>query len=367
MASQRMENVDFLIGKFSCENNVHIKNISTWKFCDSYFVDVLSEICWPKEKHEMNYNYPWEMGLPKKILRKLRVPETHDCIIITNTSQAITLLAHLASCLKADQIVVNPSYWSVEENIKAFGGTPISFHAQSGTIDEVMGASETKVIWLTRPMFATGSEIPKHIKIGLKSISNEGTYFFFDEALMNPFQTALHGDFDKDNSFFVLSPHKHLNVNGAKFSILIFPKRFEKYVVEYSDSLLGSLPSSTITAANHFLSENYDHVVRLFSRWVNRANFEIESLLSLYGDVEIAPWVSGIYRSIYFPKLDYRYFDEQHHFFDLMAATKCAIIPGNYNKSCPTLGLSFRVNLSQHSAEYLHAINKVIKHINSIQ
>ena len=364
-AAQRMDEIDQLILDYEIQNNTKIMNLSRWEFSDQFYSSVLSLTTWPNEYSHTSYNYPWELGLPEKIKNKLNIPDNFDCIVLANTSQALTLLACLTSKLTDRHVIGNPSYWAMEENIRAFGGQPQTFsaHFQTPGLLEFQGNDiKTTVLWLTNPMFATGTMLPNRIIEYINQL-DDNHILIFDEALNEPYNSLIKGIRRDLTSFFILSPHKHLNINGLKFSAILYPKKFHRFMVEYSDSLFGSLPSSALAAVQHFLSDNYDLVLAKHREWTTSANTQIETILKKYSRINLSDWHSGIYRSVYLPFIPDRHFSVDNNFTNLIAETNCAVIPGIYNKIPSEFGLSFRVNLSLNSAFYLSKIQDVMAHL----
>lgn len=368
-ASKRMDRIDQLIDRYGLKNDKSILNVSTWHFSDGYHREVLSHIRWPTETYFTNYNYPWELGLDVEARKAFSIPDSHDCLFLSNTSQAIVLLAFLTGKLSDRACVCNPSYWSLEENISAFGSDVIEFYPQ---VEEVsilakkIKRPEKTTIWITRPLFSTGTNHEVAFYELLEDLTQKGAILVFDEALSNPYTSVSRELENKERSFFILSPHKYLNVNGLKFSALIFPRNFKKFLIEYSDSFFGSLPGSSIAAVTHFLSDNYREVLARFDQWSKQANREIEALASTFPLSKMEKWDQGIYRTIYFTNLPADIFEDTEKFCDLLDKTNCALIPGTFNKAPEDLGLSFRINLSLWSASYLANLRLILSYLSSL-
>ena len=365
----RMDEIDSLINEFKNRTGKKVGNISSWSFSDEYFSSVLSNIRWPRSTEDLSYNYSWELGIPEKINSHLNIPDDMTSIVVTNSSQAITLISRLTCNFSKNHTLLAPFYWSIAENIKSIRGNIKTVNLKVNRTGEYIfdeQCNNNEIVWFTLPPFSTGGKIAQSTIEKIDALSSRGTYFIFDEALRDPFKTIVLKLNNRKNIFSILSPHKHLNVNGNKFSIIIFPTRFGNYFIENSDSMLGSLPSSTVTAAFHFLSDNYEHVRQRLKLWLNHANNDLSALDAMYPSIIFDLWDDGIYRSVYIPKIDWNYLDNKDNFFELLEKTNCAVIPGTRNNSSSSRGLSFRVNLTQNSAKYIHELKTTFTYLSSI-
>lgn len=367
-SSVRMAVIDKLVSEYELTTGQRINGISNWNFCEEYFEDVLTKIEWPDDDFSLQYSYSWELGYSERLRKRLAVPVEMEAIVLSNTSQAITLLSALATHLSEKQVVFGPYYWSVSENASMFGADVEHKYLTrdpAGGYEHEDDLELLNCAWITRPPFATGSKLTNQFIGRISTAAKQGTYFLFDEALSNPFDSILTKLECVGSSFSVLSPHKYINSNGSKFAALVFPNQYQDFLEERADSLFGSLPASVMCAVTHFLSSDYDLVLANVRTWITNANREIQSVVDRHRFVELDPWSDGIYRTVYIPLLPASFLDIPEEFTSLMAHTLCGVIPGTRNYSAPSNGLSFRVNLTRNNALYLKALDDVLKHLTS--
>ncbi|MCW9035914.1 MAG: hypothetical protein OQJ97_16960 [Rhodospirillales bacterium] len=358
----RLEGVDDLIREFELESGQKICNLSGWLFSDEYFQNVLKYTRWPQTDYSYSYNYGWEHALANKVAKKIGVPSNMGSVIVHNTSQGITLFASLFAKIAKRQIVIGPYYWSVFENISAFKGDVTRQYLKHDSafnyqLNDTFQACDA--VWITRPPFSTGGIIASNTEKKLQQQSANGTYIVYDEALSSPRKSILK-TIKTENIFSLISPHKCLNINGKKFSLISFPKRFEHYFEEYSDSFLGSLPDSTITAAHHFLSTNYDELLSKWDQWIVDGNREVEAVVGRFHGVKIDKWGDSIYRTVFISHLPSDFLDCPKKFKEMLARTGCAVIPGTRNNMANELGFCFRINMTQLNAEYLSFLGQTL-------
>ncbi|NBC33650.1 MAG: hypothetical protein GVY13_13330 [Alphaproteobacteria bacterium] len=367
LALKRMATIDRIALDYSEQNSLKVKNPSSWAFSEEYRKRVLSHIRWVEQDFSLNYNYSTELGLPELLSEKLQIPGTHTCVITANTSQAIIILCSLAAQLRLDSTITAPFYWSILENSRIFGTDPEYKYFIRSKENSKFFLDESfelrQAIWLTDPPYSTNGEISSKTIKFLDRMCGAGHLLFIDYALQDPSNLSFFKFKNVENIFFILSPHKSINVNGSKFAAIFFPNRFSQFFEEFSDSLIGSLPSSTINAAYHFLTDNFDIVCSKKNDWVYEKGHILKNLIEQYDNINTDFFGSSIYMTVYFHHLPSNFLDDKRALLALVEGTGCIVIPGSRNYANPIEGLSFRLNLSIGNNEFFENITKIFSYL----
>lgn len=135
-------------------------------------------------------------------------------------------------------------------------------------------------LWITSPVFCSGSYFTKKELSFLKSIA-ENKLLITDESFCG-FSNEIANFINIKNHIGIYCPHKAIGFNSFKFSLITFNKNYTSVIEQWSDVLCGSLNITNYDAINHFLSDNYDLCETTHKNFIRKARKEIISIVNNY-------------------------------------------------------------------------------------
>jgi aspartate/methionine/tyrosine aminotransferase len=301
------------------------------------------------------------------VLKKLGFrPEETSGLITENGTTCIAAVANwLKLCAVSEVTLLTPYYFSTPYNLQRLGISVLELPAvREGTysIPPNMSLSEGQALWLTNPIFSTGSYLPDSDIHRLIEIADSGAIVVADEALaLSPSRigAVLGGH---RNFVGIYTPHKSVCVNGLKFSVITFHPKHQAAFEDWSDVLSGGLSISAAAAVDHFLTPAFDEYRLHFTGLIEATRDWHNSILARWrGDIETDEHARGHFVTAYAPQLSAHLGDNLSFLSHLIEETGCVVIPGTRSAFDTKHGFCFRVNLARDSAEFRYALTALYK------
>jgi aspartate/methionine/tyrosine aminotransferase len=219
-------------------------------------------------------------------------------------------------------------------------------------------------LWVTNPVFSTGCYLSEDDTDFLASILTSGVTVVADECLSingNEISQKL-GAFDQFLGLY--SPHKSLCINSTKFATVAFDERYEDFFHCWTDVLAGPLASSSYSAINHFLGENFSYFQNALFANLAGVRQEVFSIIRRHNDlIETDESPIGNFITCYIPRVAGLSGNDCAFLRDLIWSTGATLIPGTRSYLDPELGFSFRVNLARSCPQFFSALHRVTEYL----
>lgn len=358
--------------EFRKQKGMSTFNISSWRIAEKFREQMLRVLDLPTTNDLIDYIYTYSLQkeLKQTIIDKLSGERNLDLVGIITPNNTISII-NVANVLKAygykKVCIINPNYFSVAQTFRVMG---ISYQCigllrEDGKyilpLDKIL-AGNFDAVWITSPIYSTGvyfaeSEITKIEYL----ISNKIMVIADESFAINKMELIRQ---ITPNEYFIgiYSPHKAICCNGIKFSIILVPEMYEDFLEQWVDVFSGNLPYSSIVAANHFITENYDECNKVFQESMDNTRIEIlRHLCNLPKDIDYN--TEGSLMTFYFRNVPTSNNYDRNFYFDLYEATSGSIYPGDLNGFGQHLGFCFRINLALDSVEFRQSVYRVITYL----
>ena len=221
------------------------------------------------------------------------------------------------------------------------------------------------ILWVTNPIYCTGIYIDNIIQ-DLLDYMNSGKLLIVDECLSwNGRELARELGFHK-NFIGIYSPHKSICVNGIKFSIIVFDKKYQSYFNQWADVINGCLSISVLKAMDHFISDHYDNYSFYLKKQLHNSISFINNEVSKYNNIEIDQGFNSYLITLYVHNINPNYMNSNEFLWEVMTNTGCSFIPGSRNYFSKKLGFSFRINLMLYNNFFKHSIIRLLKFLGNL-
>lgn len=379
----RLPEIEHLEQKYLKEFRSSPINLSYWNPSSEFKRTLLEHLHLPSGYDIIDYIYSYELETEKKSsVKRLGFDPTEFCGIFTPSGTVSSLLVCLAlKKLRVSKVVVlTPTYFCIMHHLDVleipFIKKPMlrqskRYHLPDAS--DIFEALESKTdnvaLWITNPVFATGCYVgvsEASDLINRISRHRPHTLFVFDEALalsgmeLGP---RLKG---KENSIFICSPHKSISINTLKFSSIICSEETASIIEDWAEIVYGGLAMSNILAIRHYLSDNFEVLVKIATGFFDRKRTEVEGLVSKSEFAEMDEGTSGYFVSLYYPSLDSDfYLRREDAAWNLTKNSGSVLITGPRNSFSDDSGFSFRINLAMMSAQSMGSLSRAISHLDS--
>lgn len=354
-------------------NGYKVFDISHWDSGKDYNKLLLSslEIQPYYEPFKYIYNYEISPQIHSLVENKLlQEANTEICsILIPSSTLSIVNIANFLQKHKLNKIcLLQPSYFTVEPCLNASG-----LHVETRSLElsgnkfiiplEDILSNNYDVIWITSPVFCTGTYFDETEITKLQLILDNQRFIICDESL-----SILGYSLRKklSNSKFLItihSPHKVISTNSIKFSCILCNNDYKDFFDQWIDLFCGGLPLSSYIAANHFISENYDNCLKMHLDYTDSIKQSIVTLLNKYdGQISFSHNI-GQYMSIFYPMVPFKESIRFNFIKRLITCTHVSLLPGYLEGFYQELGFCFRVNLTLDKTLLITSINKVLQYL----
>lgn len=280
--------------KYCDENGDEPYNVSNWMASEAYSKEMLLKLKLPKiNTIDYVYTYSMDKYIVNKVKKKID-PDITDEMGITftdNGTQAIITLVNLIKQNNYKKIcIINPSYFSIAQALKAYGISYDSFNFKRYEGKYVLPFEKlinTKydVIWITSPIFSTSMYYETTTINMIQQLMDMGTLIISDECFCVHGNELIRQIKNKENFIAIYSPHKSLCINTFKFAALIYPARYDTFIEHWVDVLTGNLPASSLSAISHFVDPNYEECLSFYKKYMITAYNSVQNILQPYENI----------------------------------------------------------------------------------
>jgi aspartate/methionine/tyrosine aminotransferase len=353
-------------------------NLSHWDPSDQTVKALLKHLRLPPLPSGIPYIYSYVEG-KQEVLRRLGFHlTTRRCGFVQAGTTAMLLAVWWLKALGIDRVLILcPTYFPVfyDCEVMNLNCTPIYMRREGRRWflprDELVAAvreSPSKTsLWVTNPVFCTGSYLHEPDVALLDSLLAEGAAVVADECLaMNG--REMGGSLGRHGRFLGLySPHKAVSINSAKFAAAVFDTEYEDFFDGWADVLAGGLSASSYSSILHFLGDNYSEFQSAFTAHVEAARERVVKVLRDHGDsFDTDETSTGHFMTCYAAKLAGDLGDDKQFLRRLVFDTGAILIPGVRNHFSRGICFNFRINLARECPQFYSALHRTVRHLTSM-
>lgn len=343
-------------------------NISHWDPTPEFEEKMLPYLDVPSLQALIPYKFSYQVDETVSVIEKLGgSPDIHSGVFnASNTTSILCTLNWLVSRRESEIVVSCPAYFSLFYACRRFGLKTQAVHLlrRSGHFmlpgPKAIIWKKPAVLWLTNPVYGTGVYLlPENIDF-IKKLLTSGWTVICDECLSIAGTELVRqlGQYERFVSIY--SPHKGICVNGMKFSVIVFNKRYKVFMERWNDVWSGGLGCSTQMAIAHYLSENFDTYTSSFLEAIAPQQKLLAQLCDeplIERDLDAAGHFVSCYLSTVRASQGY-----SHTFLaKLIQETGGSIITGNRSRMTRDVGFSFRVNLARSGPKFGATLARIMK------
>jgi hypothetical protein len=348
----------------------HPVNVSHWDPSDEFIRNLRAAKPIPKHYDLIRYHYSYMVEERRSVLTKLGITSDSVAPFFTeNGSMSILAVANFLSALSVKTVhVLSPNYFITMYSLEKFGlralEVPHRDIRENVHWPARLGIKSGDALWLTNPIYNTGSYAIEAQCEEILHLAQSGVRVILDETLAITPTVLAERIIGHRNALGIYTPHKSICLNRLKFSVVAFHADYEDFFDDWGDVLFGGLSASATAAISHFVSSEFDSYRSAFLTQVERARSWHENLVASYKDgIKTDERTRGHFISVYFPGIDAELGTSLPFLKNTIDACGAAFIPGNRSGFDLTLGLCFRINLAQDSAQFRGAIRRLYMHL----
>lgn len=350
-------------------HNVNVTNISHWNASTKYQNYMLKYIQLKNVPNIFTYKYTYDISknTRNEIIKNL-TGCTNSAIMCLLSSSSTCSITNMINFLKltgyCKLCILTPSYFSVEQNCKAFNlpyeNKALNFHNNQYfiPIDYIL-SNHFDSVWITSPIYPTSKVFDKSQIQVIQQLIQNHILVIADETLALPGQ-ELTRIIPINNYFYsIYSPHKALFINSVKFSTILCPLENDDFLEQWIDVLGGSLLHSNILAILHFLSPNYQLCFQQCIKWYSKGIEAIESVLKQFPIAYCDTTDIGAYKTIYLKSTSHNP-NKFENIKKLIETQYVSYIPGIFNGHIEYEYDCFRINLSLDPLEIKNTLYRIL-------
>lgn len=347
-------------------------DISNWNSGKDYHNYLYQYLKLPVINDYFDYIYGYEISndIHCMIREKFNFKYSDKASVLfpSSTLSIVNLVNFLQKKNAKNICILQPSYFSVEPCLQAFGLNP--HNEELEYIDNKFYIPMDKLlqrkydaVWITSPIFCTNIIINESEISKLNYLLENKIYLICDESLSTDKNRVCPSLIQNEYLFGIYSPHKVLGTNALKFSCIIMNQEHQDFFNMWSDLFSGGMPLSSQVAIKHFLTTNYDIVLQKGLTYIHQTYIKLKELLYDHKDYCSFTPKSGLYVTIIIRKIPYE-LSTHHHFIKSLIENTCvSLLPGYLEGFYEKFGFCFRVNLTLNQAPLLLSVNKVLSYL----
>ena len=361
-----------LENEFFKKNKVMPINLSTWASSNEFSNYMNSFIELPGMFDAVEYRYSYNIGncITNKVLEKIGVyNEAAGLIFTQNNTISIVNIVNFVKKLNKKRIgIINPAYFTIKQSNFAFDliceEIAIEYNSEyEFKLPSIDNLIKYDVIWITSPVFSVGQYFNNDDIKTIKNLIQHGVLVITDESYSIPGNELVRDIGISENFIAIYSPHKSININSLKFSIILCHNRHIDLFEHWLDVFSGNLSFSNICAINHFISNNFELCVDKFEEYIALKKEKILNLLLHHPEVYYCKHFTGGLSTLFFPAIRPSVMQSEEFLRTLMFKTCVSIIPGYLNGFDHSMGFCFRLNLACVNVNYLHGLKALLVHL----
>lgn len=343
-------------------------NISHWDPTPNFEEKMLRHLDVPSLLSLIPYKFSYQVADTARVIEKLGGTPAIHCGVFnaSNTTSILCALNWLASRRATELIVLCPAYFALFYACKRFG-----LKAQTVRLRRISGQyllpdpksqiwRKPAVLWLTSPVYGTGVYLqPESIEY-INTLLASGWTVISDECLSLTGTELVRMLGHHDRFVSIYSPHKGVCVNGMKFSVMVFNKRYKVFMEKWNDVWSGGLGCSAQMAISHYLSENFKKYTSCFLDAIAPQQKLLAELCS-ESQIETDACAAGHFVSCFLPTIRASQGYSLAFLAKLIHETGGSIITGNRSRMTNSSGFSFRVNLARCGPKFGATLARIMK------
>lgn len=346
-------------------------NISHWDTGNQY-QSKISKIILIEEIEEIenifNYEFSYTLRpeLIEKVTRKLGIAKERLVHITPNgTSANVLALAMIKKKGLKKLGIFGPCYFQIPIIAQSLGIEIEILEAWNPIFgldaNKISNPSKFDAIWLTNPVYCFNNYYSFDSLEIIEYILSRNVVVIADECnSINGKELAR--KFSKYPNFIgTYAPHKGVCINGLKFGLVI-NGGIEKYELDYlSDCWIGPLSRNVIGDMNHFNSDNYDLICKIFNDEILKSEY----FLNTYSK-ELPITIHhgmGHFRVISINGTPRELESNVEFFKSVIFKTGILYIPMIFNHSPGNLDFSFRINILANTAKIQETLPRLVSYI----
>lgn len=349
--------------------------LSTWNpsqyYRDTY---LLNRVILPPHMELIDYIYPYELNAElSAICRKKLVGAEDASVIYTNSGTAsISLVVAVLSAMNLRRIlIVSPTYFAIFHNCIQRQMDVHEIHMIRNedryTLPKEKILEELEnidVLWVTNPVYNTGVYMGLADQTFLQEQILPKRYVVIDECFCRSHGELSRSFYKYPHFIGIQDPMKQFLINGAKFSPIIIPAELEDLFCQWSDTVCGSLATSSVQAMEFFVSPDADRLLHVLRQADKRIQKDVRIAVSKYSGIFLDDCVDGHMMMCYLPKLEANYLRTFHDFYQFQEKTGTSIISGPRFHFPDQNGFMFRINLAQYDPIcFKNALNRTLSYL----
>lgn len=369
---EQASRLDALAASYHAEFGRYPLNVSHWNPSADFIKKLTPILRFSHESDPLSYLFSEVMDNRKDVLLKLGFdPTTKECLITPNGTISMIGAINWAAAAGFTEIAIAcPVYFaalhqarilSLRTHKHYMSRRDGRYYLPSDLVDP--GRASMPML-ITNPVFSTGVSLAEEDVQRLCRHMDAGGVIIADECMAPP-GTELGPGLAKHHEGFIgiYSPHKSVSMNGIKFSALVFDRSYLRFFQNWGDVIHGGLSVSASMAVKHYLSDNFDDYCKAFEIETSQALHFVRRTVSEHPGAEIDREISGQLAMIYRPDLPVDYDLDSAFVADMMRNTGGTLISGRRSHFDPTIGASFRVNLTIDSPQFRATLVRILRHM----
>jgi aspartate/methionine/tyrosine aminotransferase len=376
-AIRELEEIYYLkevTAEYKIQNGANPFELSHWDPSDQLVKALLSYLKLPPLPLAAPYIYSYYLEVQQQIVRGVGYTEpTRTCLLVQAGTSAMLLATWWVKSLNIERLIIMcPAYFPIFYLAQMLGLNHIHVYmsrdqgAWQIPKDEILsivhGAPSNTAIWITNPVFCTGSYLSESDIEFLDSLLKSGVAVVADECLsVNGYEIGKRL-IDSDRLLALYSPHKSVCLNAVKFAAIVFDVKYQLFFDDWADVLVGGLAASSHSAIHHFLSDNFLHYQSAFLESVNATRSEVIQMFSSSNSlIETDENSIGYFLTCYAPRIAGSNGNNREFLRQLVFDTGALVVPGLRNHFSPDIGFNFRINLARRCPQFFSALHRVLE------
>ena len=348
--------------------------ISHWDPNLHYRKKIAEKMVFPNQLPFVGYNYSKRITNKYDLLKRIDIKKEMGITLSPNGTISLNLVFNFLKSQNINKIIsLTPSYYIIT-NLSKINNIPIenlswerfieenSYELQDST-DNII--DENTLIYITNPIYSTGYYLDE-IFNKLSNILKNNPWIILDESLSLRTSSIMKYFTNNSKVISIYSPHKTICVNAYKFSFIVHDKKFSSYFEQWTDVVYGGLGRESISAMEHYLSENFlDMEKYILTEATKNKNLLINKVKdsSIYFDEN----TSGHFISIHYPNIKASIGNDLKKLKEMVFNSGLSFIPNIRNSARSNGTFSYRINLLRIDEKSLGGIVRLHSYLTSFK
>lgn len=370
-----LEQIEAVAARYVATFGSEPLNVSHWDPSAPFAAKLTGALELDHRGDPLAYIYSYGLDSRETLLRRLGFdPERKACLVTPSGTVSILCAVNwLAARERKKFSVLGPFYFSVLHQARQLGlSVNKQFmqrrdgHYQLPADPGWIAAPPNEAVWLTAPVYCTGTPLVEHDRQRLREFLEHGGILVADECLAAS-GMELGRELGEYPGFIgIYSPHKSVCLNGLKFSVIVFDREHETFFEQWADVLYGGLSLSTIVAIRHFLSDNFRLYAERFTEEVGLALAFVKQAAGRCPRGEFDRNPSGHLVTFYLPHVIANAGNDEGFLWNLCHSSSTIVIPGLRNHFDPAVGFCFRINLALDGSQFRGGIARLFGFLGTV-